>query len=111
MKSLEIVNEKIDYIEISKSNIKEVSPYYYEKVLLEQLKELEQIKQDLEVLEIIRKIFDKARFRFYDKVAEADILLEDNDICIEAVDRLTKLKVADVKKLKQWLEVNENEND
>ena len=68
------------------------------------------IKQDLEVLEIIKKIFEKANFHFYPDGYEADILLEDNDICIEAIDRITKLKVADVKKIKQWLEVNENED-
>ena len=74
------------------------------------MENLETIKQDLEVLEIIRKIFGKANFHFYPDGYEADILLEDNDICIEAVDRITKLKVADVKKLKQWLEEHEHDN-
>lgn len=70
------------------------------------LEDIETIKQDLEILEIFKKIFEEANFHFYPDGYEADILLEDNDICIEAIDRITKLKVADVKKLKQWLEEN-----
>ena len=113
MKSLEIVD----------SNIKSIVDYLDNPQVKEDIdclnimcvgvsyKELQQIKQDLEVLEIIKKIFEKANFHFYPNGYEADILLEDNDICIEAIDRITKLKVADVKRLKQWLDENDEKEN
>ena len=111
MKSLEIVNRNIKAIKkllYKLKNVQEGTKEDFEKYYHEQeLKDFKIIKQDLEVLEIIKKIFEKANFHFYPDGYEADILLEDNDICIEAIDRITKLKVADVKKIKQWLEENE----
>ena len=106
MKSLEMVNERIAFIEASEW-IKEKSPYYYEKVVLEQLKELKQIKQDLEVLEIIRKKkVDVRLLTIYIFIPSSDEekLKNYNKHCKHVYHELT---MEELLKLKQWLEVNE----
>lgn len=89
MKSLEIVNEMVDYWESAvnvacKSNAE--NGYYDEWDIVEyqnRLKKYQQIKADLEVLEILRKHYKDIKVR----------------------PRLSNMK--DLQKLKKWLEENE----
>ena len=113
MKSLEIVNRNIKAIKKLLYNLKDVQEgtkedfdkYYHEQ----ELKEQKQIKQDLEVLEIIRK---------------KDVNLATLKLCIMRTDTIEQLlskynksryftqdelTMEELLKLKQWLEVNENE--
>ena len=109
MKSLEIVNVRIAFIEASEW-IKEESPYYYEKVVLEQLKELQQIKQDLDVLEIIRK--KDVNIKLLKSYIKEE-LEKDEDIleCYNShLETYRQLTLEELLKLKKWLEMNVNEN-
>lgn len=97
MKSLEIVNKKINYCE--EQEVPCVSM---------RLVSLQQIKQDLEVLEIIKEmIFERVGYyKIKGNLPKyRTITIRDND------DRFIKIELSEEQllKLKQWLEVNENE--
>jgi hypothetical protein len=98
MKSLEIVNEHIKFIDDHSTQIKGTP------VMID---DLQQIKQDLEVLEIINKK-DVDIGYIKDLVKRFD----DNEYILERyneiVSALYKLTLEELLKLKQWLEVNEN---
>lgn len=96
MKSLEIVNS---VIRVCKAEDTAIGLLYIEG--------LEQIKQDLEVLEIIRK--KKVDVASLKEIIE---LSDTNEYILHVYNfnhaRYT-LKMKELLKLKQWLEVNENE--
>lgn len=98
MKSLEIVNEKMQQIN---------TPTKYCAGININLFELEQIKQDLEVLEIIRKKkVDVRLLAIYIFIPSSDEekLKNYNKHCKHINHELT---MEELLKLKQWLEVNE----
>lgn len=96
MKSLEIVNEEI---EMRKGNILNDAEW-------NRLKKLEIIKQDLEVLEIIRK---KVDFRFMGTCLQ--VSGENNTKWTFIKEFNLSKEKEEFEKLKQWLEENENERD
>lgn len=100
MKSLYTVNRKIKEIENYEDDNKQISM----TITYNQLK---QIKQDLEVLEIFKKAFGDCEFTFFGN-GSAEIEFSGSDLCIEAIDGHTDLKVEEVKKLKQWLEEDDD---
>lgn len=88
MKSLEIVNEIIDYIK------------NYHTAPLLSLEKLNKIKQDLEVLEILQVLI----LHNGKSVGYKGIISD-----FEVMFRLGKITKEQLDKLKQWLEENENE--
>ena len=109
MKSLEIVNRERDKLKanidlgvIQKRNVE------LQNIDIAKLKELDQIKQDLEVLEIIKK--KKIN------IALLMFLIQDNDnetvLGIYNFEHHAQFKITleELLKLRQWLEVNDNEN-
>ena len=106
MKSLEIIDRKL-------SNIKELGDILGNEISLE---ELQQIKQDLEVLEIIdKKNVRIGEIKYYLKEFKEGIsisITKIEDVLIEynkGVALEDELTMEELLKLKQWLEVNENE--
>ena len=99
MKSLELINENLN---IAKAIQREGLDCY------EEIKELEQIKQDLEVLELIyKKNVDVKNLRIYIKTFNHDKdLLSAYNVGLDEEYRLT---MEELIKLKQWVEVNEND--
>ena len=106
MNSLEIVNRNIKAIKKLLYNLKDVQEgtkedfdkYYHEQ----ELKEQEQIKQDLEVLEILRvRVFGEDEY----SVSGKCIVVEDNfrDLCH------IFFKDDEMGKVKQWLEEHNEE--
>lgn len=99
MKSLEIVNDKIaelkdtyqHYTAVEKDKVKSS----FAKFDIEQF---QQIKQDLEVLEIINKLLSRIDYVDYGGTTRPCFV----------VNKFVETK--DIEKLKQWLEVNDNEN-
>ena len=110
MKSLEIVNEMVDYWESAvnvacQSNAE--NGYYDELDIVEyqnRLKKYQQIKQDLEVLETI---LDNCENKFLDILHEC--LIRGTPIHTEDIQRLSEYinRILTIKK--QWLEENEND--
>ena len=109
MKSLEIVNEMVDYWESAvnvacQSNAE--NGYYDELDIVEyqnRLKKYQQIKQDLEVLEILKnKNIDVGRFKakFYILSDPHQLMRAYNWDCNYIDDELS---IDEVIKLKQWL--------
>lgn len=100
MKSLELINENLN---IAKAIQREGLDCY------EEIKELEQIKQDLEVLEIIRK--KKVDFVHLNNYL---FLYEKNEEVLEKYNKYcfyqNELTIEELLKLNQWLEVHENED-
>lgn len=101
MKSLEIVNEKIDYIETKSEH----------KCTYINIKHLQQIKQDLEVLEIIRnkRVHVYWLKRFFETFTK-----KNDEIMMVILGRYNSmmrkeyhLTLEELLKLKQWLEENE----
>lgn len=76
--------------------------YYHEQELKEQLA----IKQDLEVLEIIRKKLLRSKYGVYKSKINA--VVEYNKITMREIKE-DEFDREDFNKLKQWLEENENE--
>ena len=124
MKSLDIVNEMVDYWESAvnvacQSNAE--NGYYDELDIVEyqnRLKKYQQIKQDLEVLEIIRKKNVRiGEIKYYLKEFKEGISIsvtKIEDVLIEynkGVALEDELTLEELLKLKQWLEVNDNGND
>ena len=128
MKSLEIANDiakhlkdYLDDLKMTKEDFK-LRKFIGVEHIFERLEEkisevqtsmdnAQQIKQDLEVLEIIKKkrvdIDALIRIiRINNEKSNEKILYDYN--CI--VDKIYKLTMEELLKLKQWLEVNENEN-
>ena len=99
-KSLKLINENLN---ISKAIQREGIDCY------EEIKELEQIKQDLEVLEIIRKknVDIKLLKLYYNISLKVEDWLDTYNATIKFDKH--KLTLEELLKLKQWLEVNENE--
>lgn len=102
MKSLEIVNENIKVLEEQLNELEDE----LDKTCIEiELKQLQQIKQDLNVLEIIRK-----------KIVNVNILkMLLIGFPLEKVLEMYnedhyELTLEELLKLNQWLEVNENGN-
>ena len=95
VKSLEIVNKLLEKIN------------QYDDWFLTEM-EAEQIKQDLEVLEIIRnKRVDMKLFAmFCVALTNEEILFSYNSNCSYEDEKLT---MEELLKLKQWLEENEND--
>ena len=119
MKSLEIINKDLQDFEKALENYKKRKAINNEEIDEEYIKQMtkeienyKQIKQDLEVLEIIRKkrVCIDALMRIirinYEKSNE-EILYDYN--CL--VNKIYKLTMEELLKLKQWLEVNENETN
>jgi hypothetical protein len=101
MKSLEIVNDKIaelkdtyqHYTAVEKDKVKSS----FAKFDIEQF---QQIKQDLEVLEIIKKHLEVYIWQnIFSKEHELEV-----DIILKHIDN-----EEEIYKVKQWLEMNENE--
>lgn len=109
MKSLEIVNDKIaelkdtyqHYTAVEKDKVKSS----FAKFDIEQF---QQIKRDLEVLEIIRK--KKVDFVHLNNYL---FLYDNNEEVLEKYNKYcfyqNELTLEELLKLKQWLEVNEND--
>jgi hypothetical protein len=112
MKSLEIVNEMVDYWESAvnvacQSNAE--NGYYDELDIVEyqnRLKKYQQIKQDLEVLEIIKN--KKVDIGFLKSILQDYSNEEALEIYNDSGYR--KLTMEELLKLKQWLEENKDEN-
>lgn len=113
MKSLDIVNKNIKAIKKLLYNLKDVQEgtredfdmYYHEQ----ELKEQQQIKQDLEVLEIIYKkkiVIEhiKTKLECWENL---EALLEFWNSLTSHKD--SQLTLEELLKLKQWLEENEND--
>ena len=106
-KSLEIVNKEIESIHNQLNDYDEDDEEYgfypsYETLIYE-LNELEAIKQDLEVLEIIRKKkVDVYYLHALLKNGEVDVVLNRYNIYA----REGALTTEELLKLKKWLEVN-----
>ena len=96
MKSLEIVNYKISLFEKDKQGFTALSWF-----------QLNDIKQDLEVLEIIRK--KKVDVNLLTALLEEKLTLE--EILYVINDECCELTMEELLKLKQCLEENENGND
>lgn len=100
MKSLEIVNERIE--QVGKRG--KVHLFSFETTIDE--KDLQQIKQDLEVLEILKEVVFE-RVGYYKIKGNSSkyrtITIRDND------DRFIKIELSEeyFNKVKQWLEENE----
>lgn len=104
MKSLEFINGKIKQIkkdlyklgETKEGTAKDFGKY----VLTEELKDYQDVKQDLEVLKILKKysFFDEYEF-FYKNGKRCD--------CIRLLIHSTRMKEEEYKKLKKWLEEQE----
>ena len=103
MKSLEIVRDKLYILEKYPSKIETVK---LEKDVLINQEQLLKIEQDLEVLEIIRK--KEVDVNLLTALLEEELTLE--EILYIINDECCKLTMEELIKLKQWLEVNENEN-
>ena len=94
MKSLEIINSEIKQMkkklhqlgETEEGTAKDFIRYY----ITEELKNYQNVKQDLKVLEILKR---------YLKVKELELGIEDIIICVE--------NEKDYNKVKQWLEEQE----
>ena len=115
MKSLEFANEyrniivksMNDYIDNCDKYGQEINECYF-NMLEEQLAHFDIIKQDLEVLEIIKnkRVHIDALIRIIrinHKKSNKEILYDYN--CL--VNKIYKLTMEELLKLKQWLEVNE----
>lgn len=110
MKSLEIVNRNIKAIKKLLYKLKDVQEgtkedfekYYHEQ----ELKDFKIIKQDLEVLEIIRKKDVDVAFL---KTILDGYLIDGTLIIYNEESNRQQLTLEELLKLKQWLEVNENE--
>lgn len=116
MKSLEIVNEMVDYWESAvnvacQSNAE--NGYYDELDIVEyqnRLKKYQQIKADLEILEILKKLFGDMEIdiwhskRFHKTIGE--IRFSGTDFAIDVED--FGITLENLQKLKQWLEENED---
>ena len=95
MKSLEIVNERIESTLKSENKLKmELQLCFYKD-------EAQQIKQDLEVLEILQVLI----LHNGKSVGYKGIIRD-----FEVMLRLEKITKEQLDKLKQWLEENENDN-
>ena len=106
MKSLEIVNERIE------STLKAEDKLKMELQLCFYKDEAQQIKQDLEVLEILRKyiIIEEQCFDYDLEDGGTWIdYLNLKDINLNDIDDIDPHWRDDLKKVKQWLEENENE--
>lgn len=101
MKSLEIVNRNIKMYKKMLYNLKDTQVGTIEdfkKYNIEcEIKEYQQIKQDLEVLEIIKKILIKIEYVNY----------KDKQTHCFVINQFVKNE--DIERLKQWLEDNEND--
>lgn len=95
MKSLEIVNERIE------STLKAENKLKMELQLCFYKDEAQQIKQDLEVLEILQVLI----LHNGKSVGYKGIIRD-----FEVMLRLEKITKEQLDKLKQWLEENENDN-
>lgn len=93
MKSLEIVNERIESLKYYIDNSERI--YYSFYSLIDDLNEMEKIKQDLEVLEILRKHIYLRRFENMNR----------NEVVISPL-----ISESERDKLKQWLEDNDEKN-
>lgn len=108
MKSLEIVNERIEDLESrleSANYLANGNPSEFGKIFIgdlsKQLNGFKQIKQDLEVLEIIKKHLEVYIWQnIFSKEHELEV-----DIILKHIDNEEERY-----KVKQWLEENENEN-
>lgn len=103
MKSLEIVNKKLKYLEKYR---------FYTQITDINENEAQQIKQDLDVLEIIRKKkvnLDHLKYcieePFKGDCDPIELILFTYNFCMKAEKKLT---LEELQKLKQWLEENEN---
>ena len=112
MKSLEFINKDLQDFEKALENYKKRKAINNEEVDEEYIKQMtkeiekyQQIKQDLEVLEIIRKKkVDVSYLLFYLKVSANDkIALSRYNAPVTRIE----LTMEELLKLKQWLEVNE----
>lgn len=114
MKSLEIVKKDIEFYE---NRLKEIHLYQsgfpylfdaeYEINITNHLKEQQQIKQSLEVLEIIYK--KKVELELLEALLEYKV----NEKILWAYNSnpaRIKLTIEELQKLKQWLEENEDDN-
>ena len=105
MKSLEIVNELINEECFKEEKV----VYSFERVIDEDY--LQQIKADLEVLEIIRK----KKVQLYSLELCMEVYETDREILFNynnffCLNMSFKLTMEELLKLKQWLEENENES-
>ena len=119
MKSLEIVNEMVDYWESAvnvacQSNAE--NGYYDELDIVEyqnRLKKYQQIKQDLEVLEIIRKKQVNLKDLKLSIQGFIEGAFETIEIVLWSYNLLRKeeeqLTLEELLKIKQWLEENDDE--
>lgn len=116
MKSLEIVNDFVDYWEaqVNKACRSNAENGYYDELDIayfqDRLKEYKTIKQDLDVLEIIKKKKVEVFALWFD----IKTLEEQGDMYIlisyngRFHNKLYELTMEELLKLKQWLEENEN---
>ena len=110
MKSLEFINKDLQDFEKALENYKKRKTINNEEVDEEYIKQMtkeienyKQIKQDLEVLEILRK-----HLYIHTSYGDSDYgEYEDKSICINEIHECFCKE--HFNKLKQWLEVNENE--
>ena len=112
MKSLEIVNDKIAELKDTYQHYtaveKDKAKSSFAKFDIEQF---QQIKQDLEVLEIIRK----KRVDILALECRINTFKDDNERILHSYNamfynkKIYKLTMEELLKLKQWLEVNEND--
>ena len=104
MKSLEIVNKEIELIEseLQKIENEEDSLFPFD-TLMNELEKYSQIKQDLEVLEILKN--KKVDIGFVKSILESCSIEESLEVINDCGYR--KLTMEELIKLKQWLEVNE----
>lgn len=109
MKSLNIVNRKIEQIENYKHTDKSKQAYNIEEVSMTiTYKQMQQIKADLEVLEIIyKKEVDIGYIKdLVKRFSDNDHILERYNATWDIVHHLT---MEELYKIKQWLEVNDND--
>ena len=116
MNSLEFINKDLQDFEKALENYKKRKTINNEEVDEEYIKQMtkeienyKQIKQDLEVLEIIKEmIFERVGYYKIKRNSPKyrTITIRDKD------DRFIKIELSEEQllKLKQWLEVNENED-